>query len=116
MIGSPKCLGYFLECNGDVLGSSWSCKAQAELKIVNHKDPNNTLTRSISHLFYCKRNQYGYKDFIQWTELTNPDKGFIQDDTITFEVDITVEQPSKGGLISEVFLKLVRYRYSGITI
>ena len=87
MIGSPKCLGYFLECKGDVLGSFWSCKAQAELKIVNHKDPNKSLKRSITHLFFCKRNQDGYDNFIQWTELTNPDKGFIQDDTITLEVD-----------------------------
>ena len=45
-----------------------------------------------------------FKDFIQWTELTNPDKGFMQDNTITFEVDVIVEQPSEGGLISEVFL------------
>ena len=105
MIGSPRCLGYFIECNGDVLGSSWSCKAQAELKIVNHKDPNKSLKRSIKHLFFCKRNQDGYDNFINWSELTNPDKGFIQEDKITFEVDITVEQPSKGGLISEVFLK-----------
>jgi hypothetical protein len=59
--GSPKCLGYFLECNGDSLGSFWSCKAKAELRIVNHKDPCKSLTRSIMHLFYCKRNQYGYK-------------------------------------------------------
>ena len=75
--GSPKCLGFFLECNGDSLGRYWSCKAQAKLKIVNHKDPSKSLEREISHLFYPKKSQYGYKDFIQWTHMTNPDRGFI---------------------------------------
>ena len=61
MTGSPKCLGYFLECNGDSLGRYWSCKAHANLKVVNHKDPSKSLERSISHLFYFKQNEYGYK-------------------------------------------------------
>ena len=59
--GSPKCLGNFLECNGDSLGRYWSCKAHANLKVVNHKDPSKSLERSISHLFYFKQNEYGYK-------------------------------------------------------
>ena len=96
LTGSLKFLGYFIECDGDSLGKYWSCKAQADLRIVNHKDPSKSLTRSINHLFYCKRSQYGYKDFIQWEQLTNPDKGFIMDDKITLEVDINVETPSKG--------------------
>ena len=61
LTGSSKFLGYFIECNGDSLGKYWSCKAQADLKIVNHKDPSKSLTRSITHLFYCKRSQYGYE-------------------------------------------------------
>ena len=97
--GSPKCLGFFLECNGDSLGRYWSCKAQAKLKVVNHKDPNKSLEREISHLFYWKRSQYGYKDFIQWTHMTNPERGFIQNDSITFECIISVEKPRKDPLV-----------------
>ena len=76
--GSPKCLGFFLECNGEEsLGRYWSCKAQAKLKVVNHKDPSKSIERYISHLFYTFRSQYGYKDFMQWTELANPERGFL---------------------------------------
>ena len=102
MIGSPKYLGFFLECNGNVLGSSWSCKAQAELKIVNHKDPNKSLKRSITHLFFCKRNQDGYDNFIEWTELTNPDKGFILEDAITLEVDNSLDFNFRLGIKNEL--------------
>ena len=87
------------------MGSSWSCKAQAEFKIVNHKDPNKSLKRSITHLFFCKRNQDGYDNFINWTELTNPDKGFIQKDAITLEVDNSQDFDSKLGIKNELQIR-----------
>lgn len=91
--GPSKCVGYFLQCNGESEASSWSCQAQAELRIINHKDPSQTFRRKISHLFYSKENDWGFSHFMQWTEVTDPEKGFLKDNVVTFEVKVTADAP-----------------------
>ena len=91
--GPGKCVGYFLQCNGESEASSWSCQAQAELRIINHKDPSNTFQRKISHLFYSKENDWGFSHFMPWPEVTDPERGFIKDGSVTFEVKVTADAP-----------------------
>ncbi len=91
--GTTKCVGYFLQCNGESEAASWSCQAQAELRIINHKDPGNSFTRKISHLFYTKENDWGFSHYMSWSEVTDPERGFLKDNTITFEVKVTADAP-----------------------
>ena len=49
--------------------------------------------RKISHLFYSKENDWGFSHFMQWTEVTDPEKGFIKDNTVIFEVKVTADAP-----------------------
>lgn len=91
--GPGKCVGYFLQCNGEAEASSWSCQAQAELRVINHKDPSQTFRRKISHLFFTKENDWGFSHFMHWTEVTDPEKGYIKDNTVTFEVKVTADAP-----------------------
>lgn len=91
--GPGKCVGYFLQCNGESEASSWSCQAQAELRVINQKDAANTFTRKISHLFYSKENDWGFSHYMHWNEVTDPDKGFIKDNIVNFEVKVTADAP-----------------------
>ena len=50
-------------------------------------------------VFHSQRRDDGYHDFIQWTELTNPEKGFVQDDAIILEADITIDKPSEDPMV-----------------
>ena len=49
-----RSMGYFLQCNGESEASSWSCQAQAELKVLSVVPGKEHFTRKISHLFYSK--------------------------------------------------------------
>lgn len=49
---------------------SWSCHAQAMLKIINHKDDEKSFSRRISHLFFHKENDWGFSNFMSWSVST----------------------------------------------
>lgn len=46
---------------------SWSCHAQAVLKIINYKDDEKSFSRRISHLFFHKENDWGFSNFMAWS-------------------------------------------------
>ena len=41
----------------------------------------------IQHPFYSKENDWGFSHFMTWSEVLDPEKGYIKDDTITLEVN-----------------------------
>lgn len=56
---------------------SWSCHAQAMLKIINYKDDEKSFSRRISHLFFHKENDWGFSNFMSWSVSRNPDGGAV---------------------------------------
>ena len=87
-------MGFYLACNKRNYTASWTVEVEAELRIINYKDNSQTLKRKISPLFYTQRRYHGYRDFIQWSEMTNPGNGFLdQNDTVTFEIELIVNEP-----------------------
>ena len=53
---------------------SWSCHAQAMLKIINYKDDEKSFSRRISHLFFHKENDWGFSNFMSWSVSKESDK------------------------------------------
>lgn len=47
----------------------------------------------ISHLFYCKENDWGFSHFLAWQDVLEPEKGYIKDDTIILEVHVNADAP-----------------------
>ena len=92
--GKNKYLSYHLECGvkSDTV-KDWSCQAKAELKLINHKDPNATFKREISHLFSSEED-WGFDRYQFWTNVTDLEKGFIKDNTATFEVKLEADPPT----------------------
>ncbi|CAG0901061.1 unnamed protein product [Cyprideis torosa] len=90
--GSEKALGFFLQCNGEATGSNWSCNAQADLRLIKHNG-EKPICRRITHLFYNKENDWGFSHFVSWSDLLNPAKGFLKDDSITLQVWVNADAP-----------------------
>jgi ubiquitin carboxyl-terminal hydrolase 7 len=88
-----RSLGYFLQSNGESEAASWSCQATAELRIINQKDPKDNFVRKISHLFYSKENDWGFAHYMNWSDVVDPEKGFIKDDTVIFQVKVQADAP-----------------------
>ncbi|KAK7111658.1 ubiquitin carboxyl-terminal hydrolase 7-like isoform X1 [Littorina saxatilis] len=88
-----KSLGFFLQCNADSDSASWSCHANAELRILNARPDTEPFCRKIQHLFYCKENDWGFSHFLSWNELLDPEKGYVKDDKVTVEVHVVADAP-----------------------
>lgn len=89
-----KSLGYFLQCNAENDSSAWSCHGSAELRILPAKETGEMLEKKIDHVFYCKENDWGFSNFISWSDLINPEKGYITSDKkVTFEVHCFADAP-----------------------
>lgn len=94
--GGAKSMGYFLQCNGESEAASWSCQAQAELKVLNVKDPKESFGRKISHLFFAKENDWGFSHYMSWGDVCDPEKGYVDredNDSVTFEVRVSADAP-----------------------
>ena len=86
-----KFMGYFLKCD---VKEDQSCQAKAELRLINHKDPNETFKLEISHLFTTQEIDWGFKQYMLWTNVTDAEKGFIKDNTVTVEVKLVADLPT----------------------
>lgn len=86
-------LGFYLQCNGESESTSWSCRAEATLRLLNHKPNGEPFQRHITHVFFNKENDWGFSHFMQWGEVLDPEKGYIKDDRITLEVYVRAEAP-----------------------
>uniref|UniRef100_A0A914W615 Ubiquitin carboxyl-terminal hydrolase 7 n=1 Tax=Plectus sambesii TaxID=2011161 RepID=A0A914W615_9BILA len=88
-----KALGFFLQCNADAEQPSWTCSAQAVLRVLSQKEGIEHHERKISHTFYPKENDWGYSQFLSCDQLLDPDNGYIKDDTIILEVYVNADAP-----------------------
>lgn len=88
-----KSLGFFLQCNGESDSTTWSCNASAELRLKSFKPGQEAFVQKIKHLFYSKENDWGFSIFITWNDIFNPEKGYVQNDSIVLEVHVVAEAP-----------------------
>jgi len=105
---------FCVQCNGEAESTAWSCYATADLRILPQKEGVEVFSRSeyyfllvsrmidlqvhlhwicwtlcfaeIHHLFYLKENDWGFSHFMQLSDVLDPAKGYIKDDTIILEV------------------------------
>lgn len=88
-----KSLGFFLQCNGESDASTWSCNANAELRLLSQKEGVEHIKRKINHVFYSKENDWGFSHFHTWSDILDAEKGYIKDDTVILEVHVTADAP-----------------------
>ena len=44
-------------------------------------------------MFYSKENDWGFSHYMTWNEVLDPEKGYIKDDCVTFEVKVNADAP-----------------------
>ncbi|VDN96465.1 unnamed protein product [Rodentolepis nana] len=72
-----RTVGFFLQCNAESESINWSCHARADLTIVSQKPGFESVTKTIDHTFSHKENDWGFSNFISWTEFTDPERGLL---------------------------------------
>lgn len=91
---NTKNLGYFLQSNAENDSSAWSCHGSAQLRILSAKEGGKMMEKKIDHLFHCKENDWGFSNFITWSDMLSPEKGFVSDTkSITFQVHVFADAP-----------------------
>ncbi|CAL4068553.1 unnamed protein product, partial [Meganyctiphanes norvegica] len=88
-----KCLGFFLQCNGDTESTSWSCNANAELRLLSVVKDKKPFIRKVDHKFCSKEIDWGFTAYITWNEVLKPENGYIKGDAITVEVHLVADPP-----------------------
>eukprot|EP00092_Neocalanus_flemingeri_P030841 GFUD01033495.1.p1 GENE.GFUD01033495.1~~GFUD01033495.1.p1 ORF type:complete len:1103 (+),score=278.33 GFUD01033495.1:268-3576(+) len=89
---NTKSVGYFLQCNGESESSAWSCHANADLRLINQRE-GTKFSRKIGHMFYSKENDWGFSHYMGWNDVQDPEKGYIKDDCVIFEVKVNADAP-----------------------
>jgi len=89
---NTKSVGFFLQCNGESESSAWSCHASADLRLL-HQRGGQKFSRNITHMFYSKENDWGFSHYMSWADVLDPDKGYIKDDAVVFEVKVNADAP-----------------------
>ena len=84
----------YFNCNNGSEDDSWTCQAEFELRIINHRNATQTEKHNFSHLFSSKDNFWGFPSFMEWAKVTDPEIGFLKDDIVTMEVKIKADPPS----------------------
>ena len=54
----------------------------------------------MDHLFTSEE-VWGFRNFKLWTDVTDPEKGFIRDNTVTFEIKFVASLPTGNDVCFE---------------
>mmetsp|Transcript_18165 Transcript_18165/g.59352 ORF Transcript_18165/g.59352 Transcript_18165/m.59352 type:complete len:1097 (+) Transcript_18165:86-3376(+) len=86
-------LSLFLEvADSDALPVGWSRTASFILTVTSSTSPHYTVKKEASHLFDSREADWGFTQFIPLTDLNDPAKGYVTDDTLTVECEVTVKR------------------------
>ncbi|CAB4011753.1 ubiquitin carboxyl-terminal hydrolase 7 [Paramuricea clavata] len=77
----------------NTIPESWSCKATAQLVLVNQLLAEKSFKKEIKHRFFAKENDWGFSIFKNWNEILNTENGFLVNDTIIVEAHVVAEAP-----------------------
>ncbi|KAL7252583.1 hypothetical protein ACSBR1_007196 [Camellia fascicularis] len=70
-----------------VLPSGWSRHAQFSLALLDQIHNQNTVKNETQHEFNSRESDWGFTSFMLLSELHDPSKGFLVNDTIVVEAD-----------------------------
>jgi len=84
-------IGFFLLCDGvGVSSTDWSCYVDADLRLINQRGGKDD-SAPIHTMFYSKNTGWGYPEYRKCTDVEDPDKGFIKDGSVEFEVRVKTD-------------------------
>ncbi|CAD6198430.1 unnamed protein product [Caenorhabditis auriculariae] len=88
-----KFFSVYIDCNPESESTLWACDAIVEFRLVSlRNDHNQNFTREFRNKFNFNSNNWGFPSFMEWSELLNPDRGFVRSDKISVEARIVVQK------------------------
>jgi ubiquitin C-terminal hydrolase len=109
------CLGFFIQCFGEASTSTWTCHAKAELILLSHTKPEKHLRKPIEHTFHSKENDWGFANFLPLKDITDPEKGFVKNDSIHLQVYVEADPPHGANWDSKKYTGFVGLKNQGAT-
>ncbi|KAL3093844.1 hypothetical protein niasHS_004214 [Heterodera schachtii] len=96
---NEKCLGFYLWCTAAPTaaaeGEEWNCKFSTNFRILRQKSGAKDFSRKLTYNFVNnKLNDFGFPNFITFSELMDEDKGFYDknEDKVTLAIDVAVNE------------------------
>ena len=86
-------LEYYLYCENTHGCPSWKCHASVQLSIISQKDGVRNLCKNFDDIFSSEEFSWGYLEYADWNCITDPDYGYIKDDTAIFEAYVEADSP-----------------------
>ncbi|KAH7693549.1 BTB/POZ domain-containing protein, partial [Aphelenchoides avenae] len=87
-----KFFSVYIDCNPESESTLWSCEAIVEFRLISQKTGGSDFTRQFTNKFSYNSNNWGFPSFMEWTEITNADRGFVRGDRVVVEAHITVQK------------------------
>ena len=87
------CLYLVLADDTDEWPEDWKVTAAFSLSVICQHDPGKSHKKEVNHEFHAKAKAVsrGWPDFISLNDLHDPRRGFLVNDTVTFEAKIEVK-------------------------
>uniref|UniRef100_M8BME1 Ubiquitin carboxyl-terminal hydrolase 12 n=1 Tax=Aegilops tauschii TaxID=37682 RepID=M8BME1_AEGTA len=70
----------------------WSRSAQFSLSVVNQIDQKYTTRKDTQHQFSARESDWGFTSFMPLSELYDPSRGYLVNDTIVVEAEVAVRK------------------------
>lgn len=106
-----KFFSVYIDCNPESESTLWSCEAVVEFRLLsasqqrqqqssNHQQMQGggecggagDFSRQFTNKFGYNSNNWGFPSFMEWAEITNPERGFMRSDRVQLEAHITVQK------------------------
>jgi len=92
-----------------------SPKAHFDLIVENQTHSDKTLIRGTQHTFTSQATDWGFTQFLAFSDANDPKKGFIVDDTLVLKVRITVHRDERYSFLSRKETGFVGLKNQGAT-
>ncbi|OMO88600.1 TRAF-like family protein [Corchorus capsularis] len=83
---------YLVVADAATLPSGWTRYARVRFSIINQIKPKSSTYKETSHKLNKKECDWGYTEFLSLSELHDPRKGYLKNDTCLVEVDVSTDE------------------------
>ena len=87
---SENALSAFLYCDANkYVTKEWSCSVKFKVTVLSHTD-KAAVSLETSHNYCPRSTNWGWPEFMTWSSLMDPGRGFINNNCITVEATVSV--------------------------
>ncbi|XP_059665800.1 MATH domain and coiled-coil domain-containing protein At3g58270-like [Cornus florida] len=78
---------YLDVADSETLPYGWTKHIKFSVSVINHIDNKTTVKKDAQHQFHAQESDWGFTSFLPLSELSDPSRGYIVNDTCVVEVD-----------------------------